>query len=474
MGAFQSGFSQGGQMYQQALDNKDRQAIRERQAIEAQQRDTLFGQQQAEYQRQVGLQTQGDALRDQLLSPNKGNYALPPAAAPQGLRMPTDSMPAGQGLGIDMSAPGADISAPQSTGLRRTTAAATPATFNQAPTGAAAQDIIGQIEALKGNFQGYNQAQDRGRQFKFEDAYKSGYEGFKASDPDARNKLLDEFSAAAHLPGKAVYVQGTGKSKGYTQILLPDGKMPKLNDEEAAQVAGMLQASAVDPLRAREMINKLQGDARTVAMAIEDHQLKQVTASNTSTYQQQNAESRLDRAQAAIDRAAAASSRGDQWHAVGGPIQTIGADGKPALEIPMMGPNGQGKSVTIPLNGSKFMKMPPELTPVQQDGLKEINRMLIQNPNLPQAQVDALYARIGVPNPRGGAGGIQGSWDGTPAPAAPAAPAQAITPPRKMSAKEQAAAARTEALKRALPGMPNLPQSTPIEEYNPYEQNRVR
>jgi hypothetical protein len=416
MGAFQSGFESGQRGYQQALDNKDRAAIRERQKVEQEQRDTLFAQDQEQRTRALGIQTKNDALMKQLTEPNAGNYALAPAATETGLRMLKAGTSSGQGMQIDMSAPGADAPSAPATGLRRPSAEALmPAggyTTNQAPTGAAAQKILSQIALNKEDIAGYNSSQQQAKQMGVSEAYSGALARFHQMSEAEKAAEIQKHSDNLGIRGNGTWVTGTGKKAGYMQYMPPGKDVIKLTSEEAAQVFALSAANDIDPLWTRAQLNSVSENVRKVANELSQAEAKAAGEHNEGTY-------RRDYVDAIRERAAGAAAGGKGVRqTMGSPVQMYDpVTGQTALMVPTL-VDGVMKMERMDTGGMQFMKPPQQMTPQQGKAYEMVLQKLMDNPDMPQGQVDALWARSGVSEFAPTAGGGLGGWgDEVPPPA---------------------------------------------------------
>lgn len=430
MGAFQTGFSQGQQAFQQALDNRDRALIRERQKVEQEQKDTLFAQDQEQRTRALGIQTKNDGLMKQLTEPNAENYALAPAATETGLRMPKAETASGQGMQIDMSAPGADIQASPATGLRRPSAEALmPAggyTTNQAPTGAAAQQILSQIALNKEDIAGYNGSQQQAKQMGVSEAYGGALAKFHQMSEAEKAAEIEKHSNDLGVRGNGTWVAGQGKKAGYMQYMPPGKDVIKLTSEEAAQVFALSAANEVDPLWARAQLNSVSENVRKVANELAQAEAKAAQIQGENTYHQ-------DYVGAMRERAAASAAGGGRGvkQTMGAPVQMYDPTTKQtALMVPTM-VDGVMKMERMDTGGMQFMKPPQQMTPQQGKAYEMVLKTLMDNPDMPQGKVDALWARSGLGDFAPPAGGGLAGW-GEEAPPAPEDKA-GVPPPAKDS-----------------------------------------
>jgi hypothetical protein len=282
-GSFAAGFQMGGSAYNQAERNRLEQAAEDRRATE-------FAQAQEDRARLIGLRNEEDMLRQQLTRPNAENYALaapgqgvglrmgaqPAAQLPEeGLAMPQMAAPAG-GLGMrEAAAPG---------GLRTPMADTRQPTFNAAPTGAGAEEILGRMALLKGDTAGFRAAQVSAKGYKYEDAYKKSLADWSAMDDEAKQALIDKASYDTNIKGFGTWVPGKGKQAGYMNYMAPGQDPIKLSAKEAGELFALTNAMEHDPMRARGEMDKVSDKVRQLASQAFEAQTKGVTASNTAAH----------------------------------------------------------------------------------------------------------------------------------------------------------------------------------------------
>lgn len=296
--SFNSGFALGNQMFNQAERNRlladqfELEKAREARAAEE------FGWRRDDVARQRAKDAEADSLTQQLTRPNADNYAFAPRGAGTGglgLRMgnqPAAEMPA-EGLVMPQLATGAAVEpglrmpaqgepvAPG--GLRAPAMPDRPLTFNQAPTGAAAEDILGRLALIRGDTAGFRASQVAARGFKFEDGLKAQYAAFDAMSDEDRAKVVDRISLDQSIPGNGTWVAGTGKQQGYLNWT-PPGKDPvKFSLKEARDLFALSNLMDIDPIRARAEMDKVSAQVRALAKDMFDTQAKGVTANNQAT-----------------------------------------------------------------------------------------------------------------------------------------------------------------------------------------------
>lgn len=291
-GAFASGFQMGGSIFNQAERNRLEQAAEERRAQE-------FEWQKADRARQEGLRTEEDFLRQQLTRPNAENYAFAPAGGQGGLgfKAPAAAPAAlpveGAGLTMPQIAPsGVAGSAGEPTfrtnapavGLQATEMPTRQPTFNTAPTGAAAEELLGRMALLKGDTAAYRASQEAARGFKYADTYKSARQTWDSMTNDEREALISKASYDTNIPGFGTWVPGKGKTEGYMNYMAPGKDPVKLSASEARDIYALTQAMEIDPMKARADLEKASDKVRSVLAQSFEAQTKGVTANNTTTY----------------------------------------------------------------------------------------------------------------------------------------------------------------------------------------------
>lgn len=290
-GAFASGFQMGGSIFNQAERNRLEQAAEERRATE-------FAQAQEDRTRLIGLREQEDALRNQLTRPNLENYALAPAGGMGGLSMraPVSApaqLPAGDtGLTMPQIVPsGVAGSAGEPTyrttatmGLQAPEPSTRQPTFNAAPTGAAAEELLGRMALLKGDTAGYRASQDAAKGFRYADAYKNARQSWDAMSNDEREALISKASYDTNIPGFGTWVPGKGKTEGYMNYMAPGKDPVKLSASEAREIYALTQAMEIDPMKARTDLEKASDKVRSVLAQSFEAQTKGVTQNNLTMY----------------------------------------------------------------------------------------------------------------------------------------------------------------------------------------------
>lgn len=278
MGAFQTGFSIGNQLFQQSLDNKWREENRQRDDEERALRLEASRLAIEQSRRTAANQGQADELIQQLANPNAGNYTLTnPKASGAGLRMPTTVAAADQAGPMtvrvpvvgDESGPNVtpDVSMapvvpvnPTSGGLRMPAGAgaavaapaAAPVSLKAAPTRGDAEALLGRIALLKGDLAGFRAAQTNQRTMQEDDLF--------------AQKLGEYKGTADQVAGTVAYLNnnsrrltmGTPDKNGLVQLAVAkdDGTASFLSlskqDQAKLYAAGHLLER--NPTRALEMM----------------------------------------------------------------------------------------------------------------------------------------------------------------------------------------------------------------------------
>jgi hypothetical protein len=285
-GAFASGFQMGGGIFNQAERNRLEQAAEDRRATE-------FAQAQEDRARLVGLRDQEDALRNQLTRPNLENYAFAPAGGQGGLgfRAPAAApaaLPEGTGLTmpqLGMPTGGEPTFRPTATmGLEAPAPSTRQPTFNAAPTGADAEQLLGRMALLKGDTAAYRASQEAARGFKYADAYKTARQSWDSMSNDEREALISKASYDTNIPGFGTWVPGKGKTEGYMNYMAPGKDPVKLSASDAREVYALTQAMEHDPMKARADLEKASDKVRSVLAQSFEAQTKGVTQNNLTTY----------------------------------------------------------------------------------------------------------------------------------------------------------------------------------------------
>lgn len=264
--SFNTGFKLGSDMFTQAQRNRlaeeELGMARERDARAAEE----FGWRRDAESRQRAKDAEVDSLTQQLTRPNADNYALAPSGGATGLGM-RGSMPPAMGdtagvapTGLRMPAQG---DAAPATGLRAPTMPDRPLTFNQAPTGAAAEDILGRIALTRGDTAGFRGSQAAARGFREDDLFKSRLKEYTGSP-----EQIDSTMMYVNQNSKSV-TMGEPDKDGFAQlsVVRPDGKaifarLPMQDQAKLYAAAGLME---MNPQRAFDM---MAGVNKDLALAI--------------------------------------------------------------------------------------------------------------------------------------------------------------------------------------------------------------
>lgn len=339
--AFASGFRMGGDMYDQAERNRlakeelglakerdARAAEVHRQAVEE------FGWRRDANARLRTQDEQVDALTKQLTDPNAGNFALAPRGTGMGLRMgnqPAAESPA-EGLSVpqlvpDAAAPGLrmrappvaqvpaeGLSAPQlvsdapATGLRAPAMPERQMTFNQAPTGAAAEDLLGRIALIRGDTAGFRGSQAAARTFREDDLFKERVKGYKGTP-----EQIDETMVYVNQMSKSI-TMGEPDKDGFAQlsVVKPDGKavFANLTRQDQAKIYAAAGLMELNPQRAFDMMAQVNKDLAVAVAADNNMNVSLANASNDvvskkGTLANQRAKLGIDREELDVKRALA-------------------------------------------------------------------------------------------------------------------------------------------------------------------------
>lgn len=270
--SFNTGFRLGSDMFTQAQRNT---LAREELAL-AKERDARaaeeFGWRRDAEARQRTKDAEVDSLTQQLTRPNAGNYALAPSGTGtggMGLRgtMPADAAdtasvpPIG---GLRMPAQG---DAAPATGLRAPAMPDRPMTFNQAPTGAAAEELLGRIALTKGDTTGFRASQAAARGFREDDLFRDRLKEFKGTPEQigATVAYLNQNSRSVTMgnPDKDGFVQ--------LSVVKPDGDaaFARLTRQDQAKLYAAAGLMEVNPQRAFDMMSQVNKEL-AVAIAAEN------------------------------------------------------------------------------------------------------------------------------------------------------------------------------------------------------------
>lgn len=384
MAAFQSGFQLGtsafGQGQRMALAQEELAMQKEREARAAEE----FGWRRDEAARQRAQNAEVDSLTQQLTRPNADNYAFAPrgtGVGGTGLRapMPSDAAdtasvpPVG---GLRMPAQGEMGAAPASTGLRAPAMPERPLTFNQAPTGASAEEILGRIALTKGDTQGFRASQLAARTFREDDLFKEKLKEFTGTPEQIGSTMsyLNQNSKSVTMgkPDKDGFVQ--------LSVVKPDGDaaFARLTKQDQAKLYAAGHLMEVNPQRAFDMMAQVNKEL-AIAIASENG-LNVDLSKGANDVAAKKGKLGVDREELGIKRGQAAAtaeyykSRGDAER-MGSAQYFTGADGNTYASIPKMGKNGlQFETVRVNPEGVKMTKVgsgaDAKPTDVKEEGTK--------------------------------------------------------------------------------------------------------
>lgn len=343
-----------------ALAQEELAMQKEREARAAEQ----FGWARDAEARQRAKDAEVDALTQQITRPNAGNYAFAPQGSGTGglgLRgaMPADAAdtasvpPVG---GLRMPAQGEPAA---STGLRAPQMADRPLTFNQAPTGADAEEILGRLALVKGDTAGFRASQVAARTFREDDLFKNRLKEFTGSPEQIGSTMsyLNQNSRSVTMgkPDKDGFVQ--------LSVVKPDGDaaFARLTKQDQAKLYAAAGLMEVNPQRAFDMMAQVNKELAT-AIAAENGLNVDLTkagndvASKKGTLANQREELGIKRGQAATT--AEYYRNRTSMDRMGSAQYFTGADGNTYASVPTMGKNGLTfETVRVNPDGVKMTKV---------------------------------------------------------------------------------------------------------------------
>lgn len=219
-----------------------------------------------------------------------------------------------------------------------------------------------------------------------DDAYREGYAqhmaDWNAMTDEQRAKLVREHSYNVNVKGFGTWTPGSGKSSGYMTYLPETGKPIQLSDREAAEVYALTKLMSVDPLRARQEMDKVSNNVRDFALKVFDSETKGATASNHGQYYADMAA--IHRGQLAHQREASNKPT----------IVTLyDKDNAPVLlDARHMRFNSDGVA-QLPA-GLKLPKQPQELNDREKIALTQAVKFLSEAP--PETDAAGVYRRFGL------------------------------------------------------------------------------
>jgi hypothetical protein len=367
--SFNTGFKLGSDMFTQAQRNRlaeeELGLARERDARAAEE----FGWRRDAESRQRAKDAEVDSLTQQLTRPNAENYALAPGGGATGLGM-RGSMPPAMGdtagvapTGLRMPAQG---DAAPATGLRAPTMPDRPLTFNQAPTGAAAEDILGRIALTRGDTAGFRGSQAAARGFREDDIFRDRLKEFKGTPEQIGSTMsyLNQNSRSVTMgkPDKDGFVQ--------LSVVKPDGDaaFARLTKQDQAKLYAAAGLMEVNPQRAFDMMAQVNKEL-AAAIAVENGLNVDMTkagndaASKRGTLSKQQEELRLKGEELGIKRGQAEATAQyyrdrSNTERMGAAQYFTGQDGNTYASVPRMGKNGLTfETVQVNPQGVKMSKV---------------------------------------------------------------------------------------------------------------------
>jgi len=360
--SFQSGFKMGGDAYNQAQRNRLAQEelamSKERDARAAEQ----FGWARDAEARQRAKDAEVDSLTQQLTRPNAGNYALAPSGAGTGMGL-RNTMPADAAdtasvppIGLRMPAQGEAAAA---TGLRAPAMPDRPLTFNQAPTGADAEEILGRLALVKGDTAGFRNSQVAARGFREEDIFKTRLQEYKGTPEQITSTQVylnqNSRSVTMGAPDKDGFVQ--------LSVVKPDGDaaFTRLTKQDQAKLYAAAGLMEVNPQRAFDMMAQVNKEL-AVAIAAENGMNVDLTKAGNDVAAKKGTLAN-QRTELGIKRDSAAATA--QYYKDRGNTERMGAaqyftgqDGNTYASVPRMGKNGLTfETVRVNPEGVKMSKV---------------------------------------------------------------------------------------------------------------------
>jgi len=327
MGAFQTGFSIGKEMYQQSLDNKWREENRQREDEERALRMDASRLAIEQARRTAATQGQVDDLMQQLANPNAGNYTITnPKASGAGLRMPstmaaedktgpmTVRVPvvgdeSGPNVAADVPMPPVVPLNPASGGLRMPAGAAVaapaaaPVSLKAAPTRGDAEALLGRIALLKGDVAGFRTSQTNQRTIQEDELFAQKLKEYQGTDDQVG-------TTSAYLNNNSRRLtMGTPDKNGLVQLAVAkdDGTASflSLSKQDQAKLYAAGHLLELNPTKALEMMAGVNKEL-AVAVAADNGLLANLTSNSndvagksaTITHQA-NVDKRADNAAAA-------------------------------------------------------------------------------------------------------------------------------------------------------------------------------
>lgn len=242
--SFVKGLDQGENSFYKAQDAARQKVLDERAT-------TLYGQQQAAYQRQLGIQQETDSARQSLkaldggvFDGSKANFGINEGVAPDG-PMPAEAY----------KAPSVGLTPRKATDLE----------FNQAF----------QREALaRGDMPGLQTLRTAGKGFEYDDAFTTGNAEWDKKTDAEKASLIKQYSYDQNVRGHGNWVAGKGKTEGYMNFMPESGDPVQMSNKEARALFSLVGAMNIDPARARKEMEGVSDKVRLVAKELFETQTK--------------------------------------------------------------------------------------------------------------------------------------------------------------------------------------------------------
>ena len=261
----------------------------------------------ADYEHKVGLRAQTDALREQLVSPNKSNYELGNTAtqfAPTGTSVDevpdVGSMNLGLTAGVNLG--GSGIRAPKAAGevgmglssgvgvgmqpaQQLGVAPAKKLTNNKTPERGAASEILAKMAIINGDHEGFARHKQSAADFDYEDGYNGHMKTALSADDKQRDSLFSPLVGYLNDNSKQI-TMGDPDAKGFVDLAITTAggkaKFEKLSRQDQAKLYAAHMMMETNPTKAMAVMQSVNKDL-AAAIAADNSLYEGVTKTRNDT-----------------------------------------------------------------------------------------------------------------------------------------------------------------------------------------------
>ena len=280
MGAFDTGFGQGRQMYNDGVSQRRQKALDERATEE-------FGWRRAE---QLRTQTDAANVDAAITSYSNGQAGISRDTQRQLTQTygmtPQQVSSATQGGGVEgLRSRLASHDTPDSYDLQ--TAPAQPG-FSAPQLRATAPTEVSRIRGLEGIAVARRDVASMERLgtarvgAEYNEEYLAGKTEWSSKTNEEKATIIKQVSYDQNIRGQGNWVNGVGKTAGYMNYLPDNGNPMQLSDKEVGDFFSLTRAMKIDPVRARKEMDGVSDKVKAMAKEVFDGQIKVATEVNNT------------------------------------------------------------------------------------------------------------------------------------------------------------------------------------------------